>query len=167
LKKKRDSQKSKVYKSERELKKKYIGYMKSQEETEAYIHKVFASYFVRANFPDKKWDSIQVKFGYGRPWADHSIGVIKLSSDLPDCNKLISLHEIAHILTPGEWHSRVYVNAYLKLVKRFLGKEAWAELKSNFRKNGVKWQNKRILTAEHKQILRDRINNARLLIKGN
>lgn len=52
----------------------------------------------------------------------------------------IILHEMAHAAVPGARHNWPWAQVYLRLVRRFIGAEAHARLKSAFDEHGVKYR---------------------------
>lgn len=52
----------------------------------------------------------------------------------------IVLHEMAHAAVPGARHNWPWAQVYLRLVRRFIGVEAHARLKSAFDEHGVKYR---------------------------
>lgn len=74
---------------------------------------------------------------------------------------LILLHELAHELTayaPAS-HGPEFAAVYLRLVSRFLGRDAAKQLRLNFRAQRVRTRRKRKrrLTPEQREVLRDRM----------
>jgi hypothetical protein len=67
------------------------------------------------------------------------------------------LHEMAHIWTPGDGHGREWAAMFIKLVERWMGKDAGRELRREFRKAGVKFTPKRVLSPERKAELAERM----------
>ena len=53
--------------------------------------------------------------------------------------ELFVLHELAHALTFGG-HGPEFCSAYLKLIRRFMGREVFEDLRFNFRANDVKYR---------------------------
>lgn len=48
-------------------------------------------------------------------------------------SRLFILHEIAHaIQTEKPWHDRQFCAIYLSLIKKWIGKRAWKQMKDNF-----------------------------------
>ncbi len=58
-------------------------------------------------------------------------------------SKLSILHELAHILAPPDIanakHGRRWANMLLQLVRRYMGEDAWRELRTSFIENRVKY----------------------------
>jgi hypothetical protein len=86
--------------------------------------------------------------------------------------KWVVLHEMAHEVrhyrrdrfTPEAAHGWQYAATYLDLVMWFMGSEAHDKLKAAFKKHKVKFSKPRtgrLLSAEEKQVLRDRLAKAR------
>lgn len=72
--------------------------------------------------------------------ANSYTGRIRVSSSLTIRNRMILLHEVAHILTPRAAHGRAWARAYLDLVTMVLGAEPARELRAGFVKQGVRYR---------------------------
>lgn len=173
----RDSQQSKVYKAEREA---FEGTCTSQVTTnvqrfdkpkavDRYANKVMSSSWTKKNFPRASRPltvNTNKKYGcaYGNYWST------KITLPPWAWKNWVILHEIAHVLdNEGAAHGPFFCVVYLKLVKHFMGKEAFLALKQAFRANRVKLRRtkiggvtkKREYTPEQLEVLRERVRKAR------
>lgn len=155
----RDSQRKKVYNSERTHSLwTWDAQYESVQEVQALVDKMCKTRWFKSRFPkyafDQKAirkygrsaDGIKVLDGRGRRGACGSTrGFIKL----PRWSRsdLVILHEIAHVVTRRNgyhgplpaFHGREFCANYLALVRRFLGKDAGDELKACFKKHKAKY----------------------------
>jgi len=132
----RDSQRSKLYSAERKhsLYKKF--YIDDVADLQKYVDSITSSKW----FIDKfNYNSIKVKDGRGRRSACATKYYIKLP--VWSRYKLCILHEVAHTITPYNYagHGREFANNFLVLVRHFMGKEPYFELKSLFKQHRVKY----------------------------
>jgi hypothetical protein len=82
--------------------------------------------------------------------------------------KWITVHELAHTVCyrelgpkDGHGHGRHYAATYLRLVRMVFG-DAWErKLKASFKKHGVKYKARRVMSPEAKAALRERLTLAR------
>jgi len=86
-------------------------------------------------------------------------GEIDLSfhSNQKKFQKWIVVHELAHVLTPhsaGGAHGRYFARVYLELVRHVYGEKHAKGLAESFKKHGVKFNPRRILTPERKEQLK-------------
>ena len=151
----RDSQRSKVYGAEREVKfPKALERLETVPEIEAWLSKIMrsawwkkykiqsAAFINREPFPLKLYKSIRVKDGRGRRHACGGHGSISLP--MWSRYRLVILHEVAHVLQRERpWHGRQFTQIFLDLVRRWIGKPAYTELRAAFRKHRVKVGKKR------------------------
>lgn len=167
----RDSQRSKVYRAERELPwsifvdsrendrtEDRIG-SGSLEEVTAFIQDVWDWAFERgitnvAAYP-------LIKDGRGTRSARGGLGYLNLPRWARGYT--VTLHEITHALvmsydSRAPWHGREFCRVYLRLMKRWHPKRAAASkaLRERFKANRVKYTRKRELTEEQKRALRER-----------
>ena len=129
-------------------------------ECQAYITKITRSAWFRRHFGTYL---IAVDNSQGKGGACASRSRIYMSEyyRFP----LMLLHELAHCLT---WryadHGREYAQVYLRLVTRWLGREAGRELRALFRKERVRYtppRKRRELTEEQRQALAARLAQGR------
>lgn len=165
----RDSQRSKLYRSEnclRDFEQKFSSF----DETIKYARKVLASKWFLNNFSLAiPLQMSGVKLELGAPNRIQSIAS-KIHKKIIFANSHFDqstvLHEITHLVTDcKQSHGREFAKNYLKMVKHFMGQEAHAKLKETFKKNSVKYalrrQRKNQPTQEQKQILIERMAKAR------
>ena len=57
--------------------------------------------------------------------------------------ELVVLHELAHLVVPEDepMHGKIFSGTYLKLVRKKMGKEKYNQLRGQYEKNKVKWEN--------------------------
>ena len=186
----RDSQRSKLYKSEWEASSSYekeLSVFQSMSECQNYVDKILKSKWFRKHWPEV--EEIYVNPGKGCVRANASrtvcekrlytkegrikekkkyvVGEIKLPKWARE--DWIILHEVCHVVTcysKYAAHGREYASNYLKLVQHFIGKEYSDELKRAFKRNRVKYSKKKELTETHKEILRKNIAIARNAVKN-
>jgi len=116
----------------------------SLAEIVAFVDRVTATQWFCQRFWPPDWAfNVRDGRGYHRAlgWWDHDRRIAHLSFPRNLRQRLIVLHEIAHCFPPsGSSHGRVFCAAYLALVKRFLGREPWEELRESFDAFGVKYR---------------------------
>lgn len=160
----RDSQRSKVYKSENATPMRNETPM-SFEETIAFVRKIEKSnYWLDHNFdairPLEIADGRGTRQAYAEFW--YKISLPKWSRI-----KLVILHELAHIAisrtmsSPTEIktvaaHGREFCKVYLGLVRHYMGKKAHDELRDSFKAHRVKYKDKKQLSPETLAKLRER-----------
>jgi putative metallohydrolase (TIGR04338 family) len=110
----------------------------SFEETKTYVDKIARSRYWRRTLGMPR--GIAVRDGRGRRNAGaFGSAIIKL----PRWSRhpLVILHEMAHCATDKSdtsAHGATFCRNFLGLVKRFMGREDWLELKTLFKEGGVK-----------------------------
>jgi len=145
----RDSQRSKVYRSERHLSdhmKRYGGRLETVPEMQAWIDEINRSRWLKGYIKRHPhgiaYRPITVTDGRARRRACAELYVKRAYVKVPRwCrSKLVLLHEMAHVYTPVyvAWHGPEFCACYLDFVGRWLGREAKAELKAAFIKCSVK-----------------------------
>jgi putative metallohydrolase (TIGR04338 family) len=156
LSRQRDSQRSKVYKSDRSL----DGISKplpSVEDIEAYVAKTFASKQVRKAFKRCYWSLPEAIDGRSLKWAWADKSVVFMPKWAR--REGILLHELAHTITRREYgpnvegHGWQFCATYLKLVLFMMGREAHDLLKTAMISNRVKFhppRKKRLMSPEQK-----------------
>lgn len=167
----RDSQRSKVYAAERSVE----GFetrdrMETISEIEHYVEKVITSAWFQRRWKVKGY---RIEDGRGARRATgglHWGGVAVLTFPKWSRSKMIVLHELAHACTVKNHgglvsaHGWQFASTYLELVTHEMGKETGDALKAAFRAKKVRFarpRQKRELTEEQKQVLRDRMAKAR------
>lgn len=83
---------------------------------------------------------VQVKDGRGTTRAQ-AYGRMAIGLPRGMRSKWVILHELAHTLVPypRPGHGRRFVQVYIDLVHRFLGKEYAQSMRKAFREDGLKW----------------------------
>jgi putative metallohydrolase (TIGR04338 family) len=117
----------------------------SLEEIHAFVEHVITSPWFRKRFwlRDLK---VVIRDGRGRctAWAryDRKAQTAYLSFPRKMRSKCVVLHEIAHVAAPGSEaaHGRSFCATYLELVRRFMGRDAWEELRTMFEGTEVKFR---------------------------
>lgn len=144
IRKMRDSFKSKAYAGEGEL----IALSRAQEadlgfshisHVQAYVDKLTGSAWFERRWPFASRDGIEVNDGRARRSAYGCRGEIGLPRT--QRHEAIILHEVAHAITwdVPPWHGPKWARAYLELVRRQMGDEAWRLLRDGFRKKNVRY----------------------------
>lgn len=164
---KRDSQRSKLYAAERATsmaKDRPWGSQPSLFVVDRYVQKILGDAKVRERWPNTH---ITVSHGGGRAASralgSNGRGSIKMITvhRFP----LLIIHEVAHVLAPHHaLHCWEFAEVYLFLVRRMLGVAAHDELKGSFKKHKVRFTPKRTrtLTDDQKAELSARMSMARV-----
>lgn len=138
----RDTQRSRVYKCDRDLMA-VAGKLPDIRDVERFVRKVFASKRVQDAFPEAvRWSLPSVGDGRGRSRACGGATKIKIPRWARD--EAVVLHELAHTVclrqTRNEaYHGWRFCATYLKLVLYLMGREAHDTLKASFKKNRVRF----------------------------
>lgn len=105
-------------------------------EARTLLESVLADPVVRKLFPAAK-ASVDVKFTTNQTtsWSSNDDDRVRLGMN--GRNAYVALHEMAHQLTPGPGHGVLFRICLLCLVRRFIGVEAWANLKYEFARAGL------------------------------
>jgi putative metallohydrolase (TIGR04338 family) len=168
----RDSQRSKVYAAER------AAFPQRNEnlttaEAQAIIDKWSSSAYLRKRYPRAAYP-LEVRDGRGRRNAAYlghyspsengylSHGRYAIAIPKWGRSKWVLAHEFAHHLVgmrDGAWHDWKFVEAYLYVVRVFLGKGTEETLKAEMKARRVKWRKpvKRQMTDEQRQAARERM----------
>jgi len=146
----RDSQKSKVYKAERQaaflLTLKYGSYSRllTMDEIREWVYKIRSSkwYAKQWGKPTVSNEDFEIKDGRGTRWAMG--GRRGLNFPVWSRTKMVILHEIAHsipdcVTGSKAAHDRMFCKTFLTLVRHELGDEAWKVLKQCFKEGRVKY----------------------------
>ena len=104
--------------------------------------------------------SVYVGDGRGGTWAragGYGIKLPRWARQLP-----VILHELSHVLTGIRYrrvdhaaHGREFAKTFLEMVTRWMGPDEAARLRECFRKNHVHWVEKRKMSEEQRQKLRE------------
>lgn len=168
----RDSQRSKVYRAQREA----FGNGSEGlgvEEAQALLDKWASSAYLRKRYP-KANRPVEVRDGRGyrravyapsycpsiNGWRGASRDVIQLPKWAR--SRWILAHEFAHHLVglrDGAWHDWAFCEAYLYVVRVFLGRHDEEKLKAAFKTHKVRFRpvRKRQMTDEQRQAARERM----------
>ncbi len=150
----RDSQKQKVYRSERESLDKIPNQEKNEKIGfwEAYCKKLIQSAWFVKRWPNCR--TILIKDGRGRRIACASVGYNGGTLKLPKWarQEWVVLHEVAHVITTKTVasHGQEFCANMLELVGHCMGDEAERSLKESFDKNNVKWRKKKEISPERR-----------------
>ena len=164
----RDSQKSKVYRSEWGTIDANRGNL-TLEECQELVDKVLASKYIQKKYPNavSLQNKINVVSGRRGGHAGYRLdfGGKFISLGLWARQKPVVLHEVAHHLAGvGRGHDWKYCSIMLDLVRHFMSKEDHDNLKSAYRSNKVRFtapRQKRQLTPEQRAELVERMARAR------
>jgi putative metallohydrolase (TIGR04338 family) len=134
----RDSQRSKVYEAERVIWHRGVQFSNLQE-VDAYVQRICKSAYwrkLRGAYYVKVKDGRRRRSACAFDWG--TIALPRWSRQ-----EAVILHELTHTLVNFNndrnvaWHGKEFASTYLKLVKRYMGKEAHAMLKQSFKDNHV------------------------------
>lgn len=169
----RDSQRSKVYKSEKVISKHLLPCKQppTLDDVQTYLDKVTRSRFFKSLWMEARGDveiggpaKLRMKDGRGTSWARggfigyhrdrcptcghgrYGVRIPIISLNLPLWSRKPStlLHELAHgVSRPDPAHGREFAAVWLKLVTRFMGKESGDALRAEYRRLKVKHQRTR------------------------
>lgn len=79
--------------------------------------------------------------GRGRRSACHYIGTAEIALPRSTRDRLTILHELAHLMVPERpAHGRTFVQVHLDLVRRWIGHDAWRDLREAYQQQRVKWR---------------------------
>ncbi len=144
----RDSQRSRLYKAERDITIPNGNYLSSVQDIQNYVDKIINSAWWRNRFSLK-----QISVKGGRTGCSASSYLYRRSGIgiiiMPHWSRyeLWILHEITHTIVnrPYAAHGRLFAKIYLELVRHKMKSVAHKALKSSYRKYNVKFQARRIL----------------------
>lgn len=169
-KKPRDSQRSKVYKSDAALKK-FSEPLKTIEDIEKFVKSVWKLKRVQESFPKISEECPRVKDGRGTRNARG--GMFYISIPLWARSSDIVLHELAHTVTIRTYgygetaaHGPEFCAVYLRLALYVMGREAHDALKAAMKHNKVRYKPKKAripLSEERKAKLLETLRQARLI----
>lgn len=156
----RDFQRSKVYRAERDMDTQlgeYGGRLETIPEIRTWIDEINGSRWMKG-YVNRHRDH-QLEVGHTKIVVGDGRSRIKPCAELFRYNytaivkfpkwgrsRLIVLHELTHVYTNWiipAWHGREFCANYLEFVKRWLGQDARAELQASFQRNGVKFRRKK------------------------
>jgi hypothetical protein len=135
----RDSQRSKLYAAEAIFHS--APDFKTVDQCQAYVDSVMASRWVRARWQQR----IVVKDGRGHVNATGGTSG-QLQLPLWSRQRLVILHEMAHVLTPYRYaaHGPEYAGVLLSLVHHVLGAETAAKLRASYKEHRVRYNLKAV-----------------------
>jgi putative metallohydrolase (TIGR04338 family) len=141
--KKRDTQRNKLYRWEKTFQRATHKF-DNLDEIQEYVDSITRTRWWKAR---SNWKHVEVKGPRGpqtRALSFRNRGMISLPERWGKWayTKGVILHELAHLLVPGNVasHGKEYAKMYLHIVWRFLGKDAYRYLKWNFDLGGVKYR---------------------------
>lgn len=143
MKRERDNQRSKLYKAEHVLwddSKKFqtIG------ECEEYIKTVLRSRWFKNRYPHKEKLVLGDGRGMRRATAGSWLETNTVDISLPRWSRMeaVILHELSHNVSPmfKAAHGPEFASNFLSLVLRFMGRNAWVQLRESYKKHRVKWR---------------------------
>lgn len=113
------------------------------------LDEIMSSKWMKDTYPQATGRAVELNWGGRRFGA--CAGYTGITTSLTDfaLHEMVLVHELAHTIEkrltgvsdPG--HGRAYCQIYLRLVRRFIGKQAHDVLKKCFREGGVKYLPKR------------------------
>lgn len=162
----RDSQRSKVYKSEDAIFRKSWPprdpffpeaefRFETVEEVQAWVDGIQKSkWWAKQGYTKRK-----IKVHPGRASSSAFANTAKMQIRMPydwSRRKWVILHEMAHITADllyeeDQRHGRGFCSVYLKLVERWIGVEEARALRKSFVEHNVRYRNKRVMTPIDKQ----------------
>ena len=158
MKRARDSQKSRVYRSEKELMHSGKSF-DTIEDIRKYVTKLISQKWFKKHFINT---FINVRSG-GSRWAVADLYGIRIPDLKWSKREMVVLHEIAHCVTRAvsthdkeAGHGILYCKNYLKLVQHQVGKDVSEHLKKNFKEYGVKYCAKKNLSESQRTALKER-----------
>lgn len=168
----RDSQRSKVYKAEREGLKSFSKPVPTVEDVKNFTQKTFNKPYITRRYgrhTHRNGRTLIPAVADGRGTSNaYAYGDWKISIPVWGRQEWVILHELAHILTHRKYNGRIKHNwqfcaVYLDLVRGMMGAEAHKALKEAFRKHKVRFKEKttRVITDEQREILKARMAHAR------
>jgi hypothetical protein len=144
----RDSQRQRAYASERAAGHFHPRYrLPSFAATEALTWEIAAKYGA---------DDLQEVVYNSRRGGAQAVGRWRIEYGPEGLNVRTILHEVAHLLAPGDRHGRTWARVYLDMVRRELGAEEARRLKAEFVKRKVKHTRERRLSLAARERLAER-----------
>lgn len=129
----RDSQRSRVYKSEYQCGfYEFMQTIKSDELQQWTEQNILGRAWFRKRYGNK-YPRVEVGRSKGQAFGSHTIklGVVMR-------NPWVICHEVAHTLTVGDMHGSEFARTFIFLIERVVGKDEGAELERHMRENRVK-----------------------------
>jgi hypothetical protein len=157
----RDSQRSRVFKAER-AHSLWGETAVDKEAASAFIGLVVSSRWFKKRWPLTNMKGLVVSHSHKKlrkqACGRFQFGELFPTIEVPKggANRLQLLHELAHSLSVFSIHDRAFARTYALLVHRWIGNVAAMELAAVYRKFRVKTREKRILSEEKKEVLRNR-----------
>lgn len=108
-----------------------------------YVGKIMRSRWWKSRMPNVRF--LDLVDGRGTRWATGSRRAAWIFLNIPRWARqpLIILHELAHCMTGPDFlhpfHGREFCANHLDLIKRWLGREAWLEMKECYKDKRVKY----------------------------
>lgn len=174
----RDSQRSKVYASERIAWAKYEdkraqAKFDGVQDAQKYVDRIMASKWFQTNYPDLKRITVHLYAGqsmsYCRMWTRNAAD-IHLAEGWGFTAKVL-VHELAHALSKSKFgmdiagHGREFAKVYIRLTRRQFGAEAAIALRESFKEGKVKKtvarKPRKPMTEEQREAARARLAAAR------
>lgn len=156
----RDSQRSRVYKSERGVLRVHpLKRFKTFDEVWDYTQRVLGSKWVQRTWGYKSNCTIKYnpRLSVGKARA---IGYFNIEFGRDSFTTRTALHEIAHHLAirrdGSHNHGRTFTRFYLKLLQHFEGAHVARETREQFRRNGVKYRKPPKITRARREQLQER-----------
>lgn len=171
----RDSQRGKVYASEREafpnMFNPYWSIWKTAEEIQNWINSISKTNYFHKHFCKTHGSRLAlVKLSRGLR-SCMQMGIMKISSC--NMNKFVVCHELAHAIAFAKYfaisrnvqgHGWQFCATYLHLIRHYIGLEEYNTLKASFKKHKVKFRaprKKRKFTPEQRLVLVERMRKCR------
>lgn len=136
----RDSQRSKLYAAERDTRGEHAGRSyKTIDQCQAFADHVTKAAWTKKHMPALALYRRTVQHGGGASYARTDHYTIWLPA-WARCDMVI-LHELAHCFVTSHryaHHGREFAHAFLRLVRRFIGRDAHAALRQSFRTHRVR-----------------------------
>lgn len=165
----RDTQRSKIYKSERAALWPLASPLPSVSDVEKFCKKQLSRAAVQRRWP-RAGETVQVHDGGGRR-AACAWGGYKISIPLWARSDVVVLHELAHIICARQFrrqeiagHGWQFAGVFLDLIRICKGRAAHDALKAAFKENRVAFKPprpKRVLTPEQREKLIERLQSYR------
>ncbi len=159
MKEERDTQRSKLYKAEREAFQENVVYYPEMDDMAQYVAKTLSRAPIKARYADDFGKNrLQIKDGRRRSSAGGCDRFITIPRAMR--KDWVILHELAHALTQRKYgyyvaaHGWQFAAIYIDLIHFMKGKDAADALKASFRKNRVRWRPKQKRVATPEQIAR-------------
>jgi len=171
-KKPRDSQRQKLYDAELKVFGDSTGRRPVEDDLatvaqmQAFVDKLMASAWWARRWPRVRCIEVRPGFGHSRATGSFWSKVVQMPKWARSRNVLV--HEIAHCVSSpmeGGAHGWFFASNYLDLVEHVFGKATADELRASFKEHRVKYtapRAKRVLTSEEREVLVDRLAQARL-----